>query len=161
MHFKASQAVFWSLSCYKELKRTRKPFTVCTLRGLLIQMQTITLRSLGMCRKQNFEGFKSNTAVLTFILRFLSSPPISLFLPHFFSFAGHLVGFTLVGKVFRKAFRILGLDERESGTTGSGTRFSWKFSGECNMFFAFFSSVRDWILLILVWFERSLHSGTS
>ena len=43
-----------------------------------------------------------------------------------------------MGKVFRKAFRILGLDERESGTTGSGTRFSWKFSGECNMFFCLF-----------------------
>ena len=45
---------------------------------------------------------------------FLSSPPFfSLFLPHFFSLAGHLVGFILVGKVFRKAFRILGLDERK------------------------------------------------
>ena len=31
----------------------------------------------------------------------------------FFSFAMHLVGFILVGKVFRKAFRILELDERE------------------------------------------------
>ena len=31
----------------------------------------------------------------------------------FFSFAGHLVGFILVGKVFRKAFTILGLDERK------------------------------------------------
>ena len=48
-----------------------------------------------------------------------------------------------MGKVFRKAFRILGLDERESGTTGSGTRFSWKFSGEVTCFFAFFSSVLD------------------
>ena len=31
----------------------------------------------------------------------------------FFSLAEHLVGFILVGKVFRKAFRILGLDERK------------------------------------------------
>ena len=37
----------------------------------------------------------------------------SFFLPHYFFFAGHLVGFTLVGNVFRKAFRILGLDERK------------------------------------------------
>ena len=34
-----------------------------------------------------------------------------LFMPHFFSLAGHLVGLIKVGKV-RKAFRILGLDER-------------------------------------------------
>ena len=31
----------------------------------------------------------------------------------FFSFAGHLVGLILVGKLSRKAFRILGLDERK------------------------------------------------
>ena len=82
--FNASRAVFWSLTCYKELKRIIKPFTVRTLRGLPIQMQNISLRSLGMCRKQNFEGFKSNTAVLTLTFRFLSSPLFSLFLPHFF-----------------------------------------------------------------------------
>ena len=37
----------------------------------------------------------------------------SLFLPQLFSFAKHLVGFVLVGKAFRKAFRILELDERK------------------------------------------------
>ena len=61
-----------------------------------------------------FFGFKSDTAVLTFTFRFLSFPLFSLFLPHlFFSLAGHLVGFILVGIVFRKAFRILGLGERK------------------------------------------------
>ena len=105
-------------------------------------MQTITLRSLGMCRKQNFEGFKSNTAVLTFILRFLSSPPISLFLPHFFSFAGHLVGFILVGKVFRKAFRILGLDERK-GRWVMEQDFHGDFQVNVTWFFACFSGVLD------------------
>ena len=45
--------------------------------------------------------------------RFLSSPLFSLFLPHFFSLAEHLVGFILVGRVFRKAFGILGLGERK------------------------------------------------
>ena len=87
MCFEASQAVFWSLSCYKELKLITKPFTGRTLRGLLIQMQNISLRSSGMRRKQNFEivfGFKSDTAVLTFTFRFLSSLLFSLFLPHFF-----------------------------------------------------------------------------
>ena len=54
-------------------------------------MQNISLQSSGMRRKQNFK----------------------IFLPHFFSFAGHLVGFSLVGEVYRKAFRILGLDERK------------------------------------------------
>ena len=50
-----SWAVFWSLSCYKELKLTTKPFTGRTLCGLLIQMQNISLQSLGMHRKQNFK----------------------------------------------------------------------------------------------------------
>ena len=56
MRFEASRAVFWSLSCYKELKLTIKPFTGCTLCDLLIQMQNITcsLRSSDMRRKQNF-----------------------------------------------------------------------------------------------------------
>ena len=79
-------------------------------------MQNISLRSLGMRRKQNFEivfGFKSDTAVMTFTFRFLSSPLFLLFLPHFFSLAGHLGGFVLVGRVFRKAFWILGLGERK------------------------------------------------
>ena len=97
--------VFWSLSCYKELKLTTNPFTGRTLHGLLIQMQNIGLRSSGMRRKQNFLivfEFISDTAVLTFTFRFLSSPLFSLFLPHFFSLAGHLVGFILVGRVLGK-----------------------------------------------------------
>ena len=79
--------VFWSPSCYKELKLTTNRFTGRTLLGLLIQMQNISLRSSGMRRKQNFDivfGFKSDTAVLTFTFRFLSSLLFSLFLPHFF-----------------------------------------------------------------------------
>ena len=38
-----------------------------------------------------------------------------------------------------------------------GTRFSWKFLGWHYIFFAFFSCLLDWIMLILVGFERSLH----
>ena len=41
----------------------------------------------------------------------------------------------------------------------SGTGFSWKFSGQCYMFFCPFSGVPDWIVLILVWFDRSLRSA--
>ena len=71
MRFEASRVVFWSLSCYKELKLTTNRFTGRTLGGLL--MQNISLRSSGMRRKQNFE-FKSDTAVLTFTFAF--SPPL-------------------------------------------------------------------------------------
>ena len=39
---------------------------------------------------------------------------------------------------------------------GNGTRLG---SVNVTWFFAFFSGVLDWIVLILVWFERSLHSA--
>ena len=42
---------------------------------------------------------------------------------------------------------------------GSGTRLSWKFSGQCYMVFCIFSGLLRWIVLILPWFERSLHSA--
>ena len=49
--------------------------------------------------------------------KFLSSlsllPLFLLFFAHFLAFAGHSVGFILVEKVFRKAVKILGLDERK------------------------------------------------
>ena len=99
----ASQVVFWSLSCYKELKLTTNWFTGRTLCGLLIQMQNISLRSSGMRRKQNFEivfGFKSDTAVLTFTFRFLSSLLFSLFLPHFFFSCLAFSGLHFGGKSF-------------------------------------------------------------
>ena len=130
-----SPAVFWSLPHYKELKLTVKSFKSRTLRGLLIQMPNISLQSLGMCRKQNFEVvvvFKSDTAVLTFTFCFLSSPLFSLFLPRPFPFAGYLVGFILVRKVFRKVFKILELDERK------GRQFSCKFSSQCYTAFCLF-----------------------
>ena len=160
MHFEVSQVVFWSLSCYKEIKLTTKSFTGPTLCGLPIQMQNISLQSSGVCRKQNFGivfGFKSNPSVLTFRFRFLSSPLFLLFMSCF-SLAGHLVGFILVGKVFRKAFRILGLDERKVSWVVEKD-FHANFQVNVTLFFAFFSGVLDWILLILVWFERSLHSA--
>ena len=162
MRFEASRVVFRSLSCYKELKLTTNRVTGRTLRGLLIQMQNISLRSSGMSRKQNFEivfGFKSDTAVLTFTFHFLSLLLFSLFLSHFFfSLAGHLVGFILVGGVFRKAFRILGLGERK-GRWAMEQDFHGDFQVNITWFFASFSCVLDWIVLIVVWFERSLHSA--
>ena len=57
-HFEASQVVFWSLLCYKELKLTTNQFTGRTLGCLLIQMQNISLRSSGMRRIFTFLGLK-------------------------------------------------------------------------------------------------------
>ena len=127
------------------LELTAKPFTDGTLCGLLIQMQNISLRSSGMRRKPNFEivfGFKSDTAVLTLTFRFLSSPLFSLFLPHFFSLAGHLVGLILVARVLRKAFRILGLGERK-GRWVMEQDFHGDFQVNVTWFFACFSGVLD------------------
>ena len=135
--------VFWSLSFYKELKLTTNWFTGRTLCGLLIQMQNISLRSSGMRRKQNFEIFTFSS---TLFFRF------SCLI--FFSLAGHLVGFILVGRVFRKAFRILGLGESKGRWV-----MEQDFQVNVTWFFASFSGVLDWIVLILVWFERSLHSA--
>ena len=42
---------------------------------------------------------------------------------------------------------------------GSGTRFHGNFRGNVTWLFAFFSGVRYWIVLILVWFERSFPSA--
>ena len=103
--FEASRAVFWSLSCCKELKLTTKPYTGRTLRSLLIQLQNIRLRSSAGIRR------KHSSLDVYFPLSFL--PSYFTFLASFFSLAGHLVGFILEAKVFRKAFRILGLDDRK------------------------------------------------
>ena len=66
---------------------------------LLFNSHFTTWRILGMRRKQNFEivfGFKSDTAILTFSFRFLSTPLHSILLSFFFLF----LDFVLEGKVF-------------------------------------------------------------
>ena len=61
-----------------------------------------------------FGAFFSWLVAVTWPFFSLSLLPSSFaFLAFFFSFAGHLVDFILVGKFFGKAFRIVGLDERE------------------------------------------------
>ena len=88
-------------------------------------------------QKGKFGGLKVTlTAVLNFIFCF--SPLVSYFLPHFFSFAGHLVGFILVGKVFR----ISGLDERK-GRWVVEQDFHGSFQVDVTWFLAFFSSDLD------------------
>ena len=83
--FEASQVIFWSLFCYKELKLTTKPFTGHTLHGLLIQMAKLLACKVQACAGSKILGFKSDTAVLTFTFCSLSSPCFSLFSPHFVS----------------------------------------------------------------------------
>ena len=96
--------------------------------------------------------------ILTFTFRFLSSPLFSLFVASFFPyFAGLLVGFILVGIAFYRT--LLGLNERK-GRWVVQQDFHGKFQSNVTWVFAFFSVVLDWIVLILVWFERSLHSLT-
>ena len=75
-----------------------------------------------------------------------------------FSLAGNLVGFIFEGKVFRKAFRILGLDKRK-GRWVVEQDFHGNFQVNVTWFFDFFSGVLDRIVLIMVWFERSIHSA--
>ena len=103
-----------------------------------------------MRRKQNFEisfwVWKWHSSVNFYFSRLL------------FSFAGHLVGFIFVGKVFRKAFRILGLGERK-GRPVVKQHFHGNYQANVTRFFAFLSSVLEWIELILVRFERPLHSA--
>ena len=102
---------FLQLSYFKELELTIKPFTGRTLCTLLILVQNISLQSSSMHRKQNFEivfGFKSDTAVLTLYLSLSLLPSFFGFSCLIFSFAGHLVGFILVWKGFRKAVRTQG-----------------------------------------------------
>ena len=161
--FEASKEVFGSLSSYyKELKLTTKLFAGRTLCGLLIQMQNISLRSSGMHRKQNFEFLGLKVTQQSWLLLFAS-----YLLPSFFAFVASffflllgiiLVGFILVRRVFRKAFRILGLGERK-GRWVVERDFHGNFRVNVTWFFAFYSGVLDWIVLILVWFERSLHSA--
>ena len=95
-----------------------------------------------MCRKQNLEivfEFKSDTTVLNFTVRFVSSP--------LFSFAEHLVGFISVGKVLRNAFTILRLDKRKGRVWTK--IFMETFRAMLYVFFAFFSSVLYRIVIIL------------
>ena len=77
------------------------------------------------------------------LLLFAFSPPLFFrFSCPFFSLAGHLVGFILVGKVFRKALRILGLDERK-GRWVMEQDFHGDFQVLVTWLFASFSGVLD------------------
>ena len=90
-----------------------------------------------MRREQNF----SSSLDVYFSLSLL--PSFFAFLASFFfSLAGHLVGFVLVGRVFRKAFRILGLGERK-GRWAIEQDFHGDFQVNVTWFFTSFSGVLD------------------
>ena len=63
-----------------------------------------------------------------------------------------------MGRVFRRAFRILGLGERK-GRWVMEQDFNGDLQVNLAWFFAVFSGVLDLNVPILVWFERSLHSA--
>ena len=64
----------------------------------------------------------------------------------------------MVGNVFGKAFRILGLHERKGTVGGYLNKISMEiFRSTLHLFF--FYGLLDRIMLVLVWFERSLHSA--
>ena len=89
--------------------------------------------------KISFWGLKARSS-LDFFFSLSLLPSFFAFLASYFFFCWVLSKLHYGGKFFWKAFRILGLDE----TRGSrGTRFSWKFSGQCYTCFAFFSGVLD------------------
>ena len=88
-------------------KTAPKLFTGRTLCSSLIQTQNINMQSPGMYRKQNFRT-KLKVTEQSWLFLFAFSPPLS------FSFSCLLfTHFILVGAVFAKAFRMLGLDERK------------------------------------------------
>ena len=72
------------------------------------------------------------------------SPPLffAFLADNFFPLAGHLVGFILVGRVFRKAFNILGLGERK-GRWVMEKDFHGDLQVNLAWFFAVFSGVLD------------------
>ena len=63
-----------------------------------------------------------------------------------------------MGKVWRKTFSILGLNERK-GRWVMEQDFHGNFRVTVTWFFAVLSGVLDGIVLILVWFERFLDSA--
>ena len=137
--FEAIRVVFWSLLCYKDLKLTTKLFTGRTLHGLLIQMAKLFACKVQACTGSKMFGFKKWHSSLDFYFLLSLLPTFFTFLTSFcFSFAGDLVGFILVGKVFAKPCRIFNRIRGKERLVGSGKRFSWKFSGQCFMVFCLF-----------------------
>ena len=97
-----------------------------------------------MRRKQNSGFWGLNVTQQSWCLLFALSPPLFLRFSCliFFSLAGHFVYFILMGKGFKNAFRILGLDERK-GMWVMEQNFRGNFQVNVRWFVAVFSGVLD------------------
>jgi len=119
-------------------------------------MQSISLQSSGRRRKQNCEIFWGGLKVTqqSGLLLFAFSPPLFFCFSCliFFSLTRHLVGFILKRKVFRKACRILGLDERWVVEQD----FHANYQVNSTWFFAFFLNC---VHSGMVWKISSLYTG--
>ena len=149
--------------------RSRLHYAVKPLSGPPVKRAPAIKRTLSRVPKLTFYIFLYNEPLFSRHLLAFSSLSFFAFLTSFFlsfsfffsfCWAFTLVGFILVGKVFRKGFSILGLDERKGRWVVENIFFG-NFRVNVRWFFAFFSrtGVLDWIVLILVWSERSLHSA--
>ena len=157
MCFEASPAVFWSLLCYKELKLTQSHLEVIPFAAIWARCKILACE-VRACAKNKFLGLRVTSSLDFYFLLSLLPSFFTFLTSFFFSCAGHWVGFILVGKVLRKAFKILGWGERK-GRWIVKQDFHGSFPVNVTWFSAFFSGVLDWIVLILVWFERFLHSA--
>lgn len=95
------------------------------------------------------------TALWTFTFCFLSSTLFLLFLPHFFFLSCWAFSFILMVGNFRRAFRILRLDERK-GRWEVEQDVHGNFRVNVAYFLVFFCGLLDLITVIMVWFEWSL-----
>ena len=98
------------------------------------------LAKFGHAQKAKFRQFLGlKVTQQSWLLLFAFFPPLFFGFSYliFFSLAGHLVGFILVGIVFRKAFRILGLGERK-GRWAMEQDFHADFQVNVTWFFCLF-----------------------
>lgn len=116
------------------------------------QMQNISFCQVWACPEGKFQF--QDLSTLAPLLFFW------LFLPHLFSSAGHLVVFNSVEKIFGKTFRILKLHERK-GSWVMQQILMGIFDPMLHVFLPFsLASLTEFVLIILVWFERSPHPAS-
>ena len=111
------------------------------------------------CAESKFSFWGLKVTKQSWLLLFAFFPPLFFHFSYliFFSLAGQLGVSYFVGKDFRQAFRILELHDRK-GRWVVEQDVHGNFQVNVTWFSAFFLGALAWIVLILVWFERSLHS---
>ena len=107
--FEASRIVFWSLSYYKELELTKSRSQVVRFAAFHSRCKILPASEVrAWVLKWHNRCWFLLFAFLPFFFVGFSPPP-------FFSFAGHLLAFISVKKVFGKVVRIVGLDGSAGG----------------------------------------------